>query len=392
MGMKKVFSNLDKTLLFMIIAFFIFGLVMVLSASSMESYMRYGYGPYHYFYRQALFIGIGFLIFLIIIHIPTKVYRGFTYLLIIGIILILGALNVYGHVAKSAQSWFKVGGLSIQPSEFAKVIIILFLAAYYEKKKEDLDNFNILIRPLILVIIIFGLVATQPDLGTALIIGGITFLIFMSLPVPRKLSRKISLSIVGITLVGICALLVGSKYFLKSYQLERFNFKDPCLRYQDDSGYQLCNSFIAFKNGGVTGQGIGKSTQKYLYLPESYTDFIFPIIVEEWGAIAGIIIVFCYLFIIYRLYKIARRAVNLQGSILAYGVCAYLFLHVSINLIGVMGIGPLTGVPLPFLSYGGSYVISLFVSLGIAERVSVESAYHKERENKKKAKKRKSGN
>ena len=179
---------------------------------------------------------------------------------------------------------------------------------------------------------------------------------------------------------------------MKSYQLERFNFKDPCLRYQDDSGYQLCNSFIAFKNGGVTGQGIGKSTQKYLYLPESYTDFIFPIIVEEWGAIVGVIILFCYLFIIYRLYRIARRAVNLQGSILAYGVCAYLFLHVSINFIGVMGIGPLTGVPLPFLSYGGSYVISLFTALGIAERVAVESANYKERENKKKAQKRKSGN
>lgn len=386
--MKKVFSNLDKTLLFMIIAFFIFGLVMVLSASSMESYMRYGYGPYHYFYRQALFIGIGFLIFLIIIHIPTKVYRGFTYLLIIGIILILGALNVYGHVANSAQSWFKVGGLSIQPSEFAKVIVIMFLAAYYEKNKENLDNLWIILKPLLLVIIIFGLVAIQPDLGTALIIGGVTFLIFMSLPMPRKNFRKISFSILAISLIGGCVLLIGSKYFLKSYQLERFNFKDPCLRYQDDSGYQLCNSFIAFKNGGVTGQGIGKSTQKYLYLPESYTDFIFPIIVEEWGAIVGVIIVFCYLFIIYRLYRIARRAANLQGSILAYGVCAYLFLHVSINFIGVMGIGPLTGVPLPFLSYGGSYVISLFTSLGIAERVAVESAYHKEKTTK--SKKRKS--
>ena len=291
--MKKVFSNLDKTLLFMIIAFFIFGLVMVLSASSMESYMRYGYGPYHYFYRQALFIGIGFLIFLIIIHIPTKVYRGFTYLLIIGIILILGALNVYGHVANSAQSWFKVGGLSIQPSEFAKVIVIMFLAAYYEKNKENLDNLWIILKPLLLVIIIFGLVAIQPDLGPALIIGGVTFLIFMSLPMPRKNFRKISFSILAISLIGGCVLLIGSKYFLKSYQLERFNFKDPCLRYQDDSGYQLCNSFIAFKNGGVTGQGIGKSTQKYLYLPESYTDFIFPIIVEEWGAIVGVIIVFC---------------------------------------------------------------------------------------------------
>ena len=386
--MKKVFSNLDKTLLFMIIAFFIFGLVMVLSASSMESYMRYGYGPYHYFYRQALFIGIGFLVFLIIIHIPTKVYRGFTYLLIIGIILILVALNVYGHVANSAQSWFKVGGLSIQPSEFAKVIIIMFLAAYYEKNIENLDNLWIILKPLLLVIIIFGLVAFQPDLGTALIIGGVTFLIFMSLPMPRKNFRKISFSILAISLIGGCVLLIGSKYFLKSYQLERFNFKDPCLRYQDDSGYQLCNSFIAFKNGGVTGQGIGKSTQKYLYLPESYTDFIFPIIVEEWGAIVGVIIVFCYLFIIYRLYRIARRAANLQGSILAYGVCAYLFLHVSINFIGVMGIGPLTGVPLPFLSYGGSYVISLFTSLGIAERVAVESAYHKEKTTK--SKKRKS--
>lgn len=386
--MKKVFSNLDKTLLFMIIAFFIFGLVMVLSASSMESYMRYGYGPYHYFYRQALFIGIGFLIFLIIIHIPTKVYRGFTYLLIIGIILILGALNVYGHVANSAQSWFKVGGLSIQPSEFAKVIVIMFLAAYYERNKENLDNLWIILKPLFLVIIIFGLVAIQPDLGTALIIGGVTFLIFMSLPMPRKNFRKISFSILAISLIGGCVLLIGSKYFFKSYQLERFNFKDPCLRYQDDSGYQLCNSFIAFKNGGVTGQGIGKSTQKYLYLPESYTDFIFPIIVEEWGAIVGVIVVFCYLFIIYRLYRIARRAANLQGSILAYGVCAYLFLHVSINFIGVMGIGPLTGVPLPFLSYGGSYVISLFTSLGIAERVAVESAYHKEKTTK--SKKRKS--
>ena len=117
--MKKVFSKLDKTLLLMIIAFFIFGLVMVLSASSMESYMRYGYGPYHYFYRQALFIGIGFFLFLIIIHIPTKAYRGITYLFMIGIIAVLGALNIYGHVANSAQSWFKVGGLSIQPSEFA---------------------------------------------------------------------------------------------------------------------------------------------------------------------------------------------------------------------------------------------------------------------------------
>lgn len=383
--MKKVFSKLDKPLLLVIVTFFIFGLVMVLSASSMESYMRYGYGPYHYFYRQAIFVAIGFLLFFVIVHIPTKAYKGITYLLILGILGCLVALNVYGHISNNAQSWFKIGSISIQPSEFAKVIIIMFLAAYYDRKKDELDSVWSLLKPLIPVIIIFGLVAIQPDLGTALIIGFITFFIFFSLPMSRKVSRKFHFTlIIGILVVGL-VLFFGYDKIFKSYQLERFNFQDPCLRYQDDSGYQLCNSFIAFKNGGFTGQGIGKSTQKYLYLPESYTDFIFPIIVEEWGVWVGVIIILLYLFIIYRLYRIARRATSLQGSILAYGVCIYFFLHVAINLGGVMGLMPLTGVPLPFLSYGGSYVISLMIALAIAERVAVES-YGKN--NKKKIKKK----
>ena len=148
----------------------------------------------------------------------------------------------------------------------------------------------------------------------------------------------------------------------------------------------MCNSFIAFKNGGLTGQGIGKSTQKYLYLPESYTDFIFPIIIEEWGVWVGILLIIIYLFIIYRLYRIARRATSLQGSLLAYGVCVYLFLHVAINLIGVMGLGPLTGVPLPFLSYGGSYVISLMIALAIAQRVAIESSNKEMKKSRKKKK------
>lgn len=371
--MKRIFSKMDKPLLFVTFAFFIFGLVMVLSASSMESYMRYGYGPYHYFYRQAVFVGVGFVLFFVIITIPTKRYSWLSYLFMIGIIGLLIGLTVYGHVSNNAQSWFKVGGISIQPSEFAKVISIVFLACYYGKNKNNLDNLKVLIFPIIPVIIIFGLVLIQPDLGTALIIGLITFLVFFSLPMSSKLLRKFRLLILGaiVFVVGVYVITDGT--ILKEYQKERFNFKDPCERYQEDSGYQLCNSFIAFKNGGLTGQGIGKSTQKYLYLPESYTDFIFPIIVEEWGAIVGIILVLMYFFVIYRLYRIARRASNLQGALLAYGVCVYLFLHVAINLVGVMGLAPLTGVPLPFLSYGGSYVISLIIALAIAQRVAIES-------------------
>lgn len=371
--MRKLFSKMDKPLLLTIIAFFIFGLVMVLSASSMESYMRYGYDSYHYFYRQAVFIGIGSFLFFIILHIPTKVYKKISFLGIIAIIISLIVLIVYGQITHNVNSWFKIGNISIQPSEFAKIILIMYLANYYDKHKDDLDNIKTLIKPIIFAVIICGLVVLQPDLGTALIIAGISFLMFFSLPIPSKISRKFtSIIAIAIGLVALVFIVTGGS-FLKDYQKERFNFQDPCERYQEESGYQLCNSLIAFKNGNLTGQGIGKSTQKYLYLPESYTDFIFPIIVEEWGAIVGIIIVLTYLFIIYRLYRIARRATNLHNSLLAYGVCAYIFLHISINLIGVMGLAPLTGVPLPFLSYGGSYVISLMVSLAIAERVAIES-------------------
>ena len=380
--MKKVFSKMDKTLLFISITLFLFGLVMIMSASSMESYMRYGYDTYHYFYRQALFLSAGLVLFLIIIHIPTKIYKGLSYFFIVASIIGLLALTVYGRVANNAQSWFKVGTLSIQPSEFAKVIIIMFIASYYSYNKEKLDNQKTLLIPLIPILIIVIIVALQPDLGTAMIIALISFFMFFSLPMPRKKIRKYGFITFIVALIGIVGLLTVGNKVLKSYQLQRFNFKDPCERYQEESGYQLCNSFIAFKNGGVTGQGIGKSTQKYLYLPESYTDFIFPIIVEEWGVWMGVLIILLYLIIIYRLYRIARQSDNLYNSLLAYGVCVYILIHITINLAGIMGLAPLTGVPLPFLSYGGSYAISLMCSLALAQRVAIESSNKKKKEKK----------
>jgi cell division protein FtsW len=372
-NMKKIFSKMDKPLLFVTIVFFLFGLLMVLSASSMESYMRYGSSPYYYFYRQAIFLAIGSIIFILIIRIPTKIYRGFSYLLMLIILVGLGGLIAYGYAANNAQSWFQIGPVNIQPSEFAKVICIIYLACYYDKNRNSLDNVWILIKPIIPVIIIFGLVFIQPDFGTAIVIAMISFFMFFSLPMTKLCRFKFVSLILGACILAALVFIFTKGSFLKDYQLERFNFKDPCLRYKEDSGYQLCNSFIAFKNGGVTGQGIGKSTQKYLYLPESYTDFIFPIIVEEWGLWIGIVIILVYLFVLFRLYRIARRASSLQGALLAYGVCIYVFLHIAINLVGVMGIGPLTGVPLPFLSYGGSYVFNLMAALAIAQRVYIES-------------------
>ena len=381
--MKKIISKLDKPLLIVTIIFFIFGLIMILSASSMESYMRYNYSPYHYFFRQFIFLGVGLIAFLFMIIFPTKNYKKLDKVLLGIIILSLVGLIFYGHVANQAVSWYKIGPFAIQPSEFAKIVIIIYLAVYYSKNKDKLDNQWNIIKPMIFIIIIAVLVALQPDMGTATIIGLMALFMFYAAPMDKK-NRKIfnKIFIGGIILVILVLVVAGGK-FLQSYQLDRFNYFNPCDRYQEKTGYQLCNSFIAFKNGGINGQGLGGSTQKYLYLPESYTDFIFPIVVEEWGLIVGIAIILIYMFVLFRIIQIARRANNLRNSLLCYGVFIYILLHIMINLLGVMGVIPLTGVPLPFLSYGGSYTICLMIALGLVQRVSIETNNHKQKELKK---------
>jgi len=375
--MKKR-TKLDKPLLIVMLAFVIFGLIMILSASSMASYMRYDNSIYFYFIRQGIFLLIGLIAFLIAIYFPTKFFKKISSFLMIILLLALFGLFIYGSNHKGTLGWYDLGFITIQPSEIGKIIIILFLANYYNNHKDDLDNQWTLLKPIFLTIIIFVCVAIQPDFGTAFVIFGIVILIFYALPLKKETRSPINkLFLGGIVLVALALLLTGGS-FLRDYQLKRFNFLDPCERYEEETGYQLCNSLIAFKNGSLTGKGIGESTQKYLYLPEAHTDFIFPIIVEEWGLIVGIIILGLYCFMLVRILNIAKHATNLGNSIIAYGVFSYLLFHISINLIGVMGIGPLTGVPLPFLSYGGSYTLTLLFSMGLVQRVHYET-YKKSR-------------
>lgn len=377
--MKKTLSKLDKPLLIITFIFFVFGLIMILSASSMESYMRYNYSPYHYFIRQALFLVIGMIAFFFCIIFPTKNYKKLKLdIIIISIIMLsLIGLPFIGHAAKNAVSWYKVGPITIQPSEFAKVGIILYLSIYYERNKDKLDNQWNIIKPIIVALIIVGLVMIQPDMGTAVIIGLITIIMFYGVPIDKKNRSIFNKIFIGGILLVVLVLITTGASFLKDYQLDRFKFTLPCERYQEKTGYQLCNSFIAFKNGGLNGQGLGSSTQKYLYLPESYTDFIFPIVVEEWGLVVGIIIICAYAFVLFRIIQIARRANTLRGSLLCYGVFTYLLTHIIVNLFGVMGLMPLTGVPLPFLSYGGSYTICLMIAMGLVQRVAIESKKNK---------------
>ena len=376
-------TKLDKSLLIVMFIFIIFGLIMILSASSMASYMRYHNSIYYYLIRQGIFVLIGLLGFLIAIYFPTKLFKKTSPLLVVLLLASLFGLMIYGSNFFGSQSWYDLGFITIQPSELGKIIIILFFAYYYEKHKNELDNQWHLLFPIIISMIVVGLIAHQPDYGTAAVIVGIVILIFYALPLKRNTRKPMNrLFISSILLIALALILTGGS-FLRDYQLKRFQFMNPCERYEDKTGYQLCNSIIALKNGGLTGKGIGESTQKYLYLPESHTDFIFPIIVEEWGFIVGVIIILLYLFMLYKILNIAKKADNIGNAIIAYGVFAYILFHISINLVGTLNIGPLTGIPLPFLSYGGSYTITLLFSMGLVQRIHYET-YKKQKTNIKK--------
>jgi len=349
---------------------------MVFSSSSIAAILRYGKGPTYFFIRQLIFFIVAFVGGFIILRIPTKWYSSISWLGIIGIGVLLILLLVYGTITNHVQSWFYIPGtgFAIQPSEFAKSLTIIFMACFYNTLiKKKVNNVYLYLIPLSVAGILGILIMMQPDFGSAAILLAIAFCIFISVPMVKSNLPKI-LMILGIgAILLVVVLLYSGTEILNSHQMGRFNFQNPCQRYKEDSGYQVCNGFIAINNGGLTGVGIGKSTQKYMYLPESHTDFIFAILVEELGLIIGIGVLFLYGILLYRLLRIAKDAYILRNSILAYGTFWYFTFHIIINLCGMLSIIPLTGVPLPLMSYGGSATINFIVMIFIAQRVAIEN-------------------
>ncbi len=370
--MKDKFNKIDKTLLFVTIILTVLGLIMIFSSSSIAAVLQYGNTEYYFFKKQLIVVLAGFFLSFIIYFIPTDKYKELSVIGIVAIIAALIALKTYGSVTNNAQSWFRIFGFSIQPSEFAKTFIILFLACVYGSKKKFETVYNLFI-PLIPCVVIFLLVCLEPDLGTAAIIAIICMFIFFSLPVGKdKMLNILKTSVIIIILFAVFALQTNQKY-LTDTQSNRFNFKNPCNRYLEETGYQVCNGYIAIHNGGLWGVGLGKSTQKYLYLPEAYTDFIFPIVVEELGMVGGLVVLALYILLLFKILEIARNASNLRGSIIAFGTFGYILTHIGVNLGGILALIPLTGVPLPFLSYGGSFMINLMILLALTQRVAIET-------------------
>lgn len=376
---KTSLKNVDIPLFIITVLLIAFGLLMVFSSSSVTSVLSYKKTPYYFFEKQFITVIIAFLVSLVVINFPTKNYSVISKLGIVLIVITLISLKTYGTVTNNARSWFKLLGFSIQPSEFAKTFIILYLACRYSTIKK-FKNISDVFLPMIPCIIVFFLVALEPDLGTACLIAIICMFIFFALPLSKDKNMKILRIVTVIAAIGGILFLNFNSDILTSAQARRFNFKNPCSRYLEVSGYQVCNGYIAIHNGGLFGVGLGASTQKYLYLPAAHTDFIFAIIVEELGLVGGGCVLIAYIFLLFRILVIARNATNLRNSIIAFGTFAYILSHITINLGGLLAIIPLTGVPLPFLSYGGSFMINLMILISLTQRVAIETKRKKQLE------------
>ncbi len=376
---KYIFHGMDKPLLIITIILFLFGLLNIVTASSQATVVHLKNSVYDYFFNQSIYLLVGLVLSIIILKFPTKSYQfwGNIAFIVVAILALLVSFN--GKDVGGNKNWLPIlgGRFSLQPSEFAKPVVIVCLSIYFEKFYRKLRTTNVSHLKIIGWLLFVGLffpfiVCTQKDMGTTLVLLAIFAVMFWYSPILNHEKLKIVgiLGGLGIALVLLIMTIFPNKILTKS-QLSRIgNFWDPCSRYEE-TGYQICNGYIAINSGGLLGVGIGESKQKS-YIPESHTDSVFAIIAEEYGFLISTFILLCYLYILYRILKLASISYTIRGRYLCLGIATYLFLHIIINLGGLFGVMPLTGIPLPFLSYGGSYTISLIVALSIVQRVSIE--------------------
>jgi len=357
----------DKSLISALIILIVFGLVMLFSASSVVSYSRYG-NTYHYFIRQFGSVILALAVFLFILRIDYHVWKKFAvFFLFSSIVLLLlvfvpGIRSDYG----TARSWINIFGYSFQPAELVKLTFLIYLATWLEAKKGELNDFASGILPFLAILgLISVLMLAQPDMGTLAIIACSAMAVFF-------VGGGNFTHIIIVALLG--ALLIFAMLSMKSnYQSDRFKcLKDPKFSAQDKC-YQINQSLIAVGSGGLFGRGIGQSRQKFMYLPEVWGDSIFPIIAEEVGFVFSTLLLLLFLFIFYRGLLIAKGAPDLYGTTLAVGIITWLSVQTFLNIGGMINFIPMTGVPLPFISAGGSAILSNMVAMGILVNISKQT-------------------
>lgn len=355
--MKKI----DKTLLISIIILSLFGLLMIYSSSNIWAEYKYN-DPYKYLKSQSLFLIIGFIIVYIVSKINYQIYNKYSNkLLIISLILlILVLIPGIGSIRNGSRSWFGIGSFGIQPSEFAKLSLIIFTAKYLSSNK--IKNNKSTILPIISVVFIFfGLIMLQPDFGTGVILViSIIAMLFVS---GINLSFFIKAGIFG--LIGVIILILLAPYRLQRITSFLNPWSDPL-----GSGFQIIQSLYAIGPGGLLGMGLGNSIQKHFYLPEPQTDFIFSIISEELGFAGILIVASLFITIIYKGISISIKQNDKFAKYLSFGISFSIAFQTILNLMVVVGLIPVTGVTLPFLSYGGSSLLVSMFSIGIILNIS----------------------
>ncbi len=354
---------MNKKILISSLLLNIIGLIMIYSSSSVWAKYKFN-DSFRYLKYQLLFTILG----LILIKIISKININFikkksNLLLFISLILLILVLIPHiGKVRNGSRSWFGIGSFGIQPSEFMKISIIIFTAKYLENNNKEIKDIKKGVFPILLLnLFIFGLIMLEPDLGTGTIIMLTTIaMLFIS---GVKLSFFTVIALLGI--FGITLLIIIAPYRLNRIISFIDPWKDPL-----KTGFQIIQSLYAIGPGSLFGLGLGNSRQKHFYLPEPQTDFIFSIICEELGFIGSLLIIFLFSILTYEGFKISRKSNNLFQKYLSFGLTFSLALQSSLNLMVVVGLIPVTGVTLPFLSYGGSSLLISMISIGLLLNIS----------------------
>ena len=355
--------KVELTLLISVILISIFGIIMIYSASSVWAEYKFN-DPYKYLKNQSLFFIIGLILLYYVSKIDYKKYYKYSnkILFICIILLILVLIPGIGTIRNGSRSWFGIGSFGIQPSEFAKLGLIIFTSKYLYNNPNSMKDIKRGVLPIFFItLVVFGIIMLQPDFGTGfIIVMSIIGIMFVA-----GLDIKIFIRLGFLGLLGIVGLIIIAPYRLKRILSFLNPWSDPL-----GSGFQIIQSLYSIGPGGLFGLGFGNSIQKHFYLPEPQTDFIFSIISEEFGIMGIIIVSSLFIIIFYNLLKISIKCEDIFGKYLSFGITFGLIFQTILNLSVVVGLVPVTGVTLPFLSYGGSSLLITMVSIGIVLNIS----------------------
>lgn len=351
----------DYVLYFTIVILSAVGIVTVYSAST-DLALQLHKAPDHYAVRQLLFAIIGLLAMFAFMRIqPRTWYRLAPFLMVVNLSLLV-LVKLFGHTVAGGKRWLGTSSLYIQPSELAIVCIAMYLAFFFTKKVTVLQNFKQGFVPAIIIIMInFGLIFIEPDMGTAMTLFGTAFILLLASGTPLR-------RVIGLVAMSVPALLYLA--LSGSYRSGRLlAFLHP-FTHQTNASYQLLAGWTAMSAGGWFGRGFGMSLAKTGYLPESNTDFIFPVFVEEWGYVGGIALIITFGVLIWRGFLVARHAPTRFTALYAVGLTSGITMGAIINLGAVTGLLPVTGIPLPFISYGGTDLVVNLAAMGMLVAIS----------------------